>query len=151
MYHQVDYSMGSGKNKVDRQNRAIAKLYKEGKINANMDAVTRNPKTDDFVFVPPEGPYTLPVDFRNNNIQLIRRYVFDDETFRLIRPWSSLDKKAIREIADSKKITTKLLLITRSCTDIQHHTCGKCWWCQERAWAYPEEKEGRIRRVANPK
>jgi 7-cyano-7-deazaguanine synthase in queuosine biosynthesis len=35
-------------------------------------------------------------------------------------------------------LETELFPITRSCENDDHieSHCGKCWWCQERIWAF---------------
>lgn len=104
-----------------------------------MDGVTMNPKTPDFVFKDPEKRYTKRIPERD--IPLAREEIFPKEWgdiagLRKIRPWNNIDKKGIAEITQQKKITTRLLLITKSCTDQVEYKCGTCWWCQERAWAF---------------
>lgn len=143
LYHHVDYSMLTGRSKISRKNKLLFKLYEEEKINANTDGVTRNPMSDDFIFVTPNNEFTIPETKRDAEMPLITKF----PRFVLYRPWNILDKKGVREIAERKGIKDKLLSITRSCTDIKKHRCNNCWWCQERKWAYPEEKQSRIQRV----
>mgnify|MGYP000055184135 FL=1 len=144
--HIVDYSLLTGKYKIERKRKVLAKLYSSKKITAHIDGVTMNPKAD-FVYEHINPKCTPPEEKRNTPLPIrLHR-----NGRQLIRPWGKLDKKGVREIAEKKRIKDKLLAITRSCTDIHYHVCGQCWWCQERKWAYPEEKKSRIQRVLRKK
>ena len=35
----------------------------------------------------------------------------------------------------------ELMSLTHSCTEDPIGKCGKCWWCQERAWAFEQNGE----------
>ena len=53
-------------------------------------------------------------------------------------PFTNHTKKKIAEIYHSEGIMD-LLPLTRSCESLDNigtQHCGKCWWCQERAWAF---------------
>lgn len=61
------------------------------------------------------------------------------------RPWTNLDKKDIAAIYRHYDLMDSLFPFTRSCEwlnpethgdepDFEH--CGKCWWCEERAWGF---------------
>lgn len=143
LHHIVDYSMMTGKFKIDRKNKIIKKLYSENKINAYTEGITKNPLSNDFNFINPQEKYTPPEDKRDKEIESITKF----NMLTRYRPWSNIDKKGINEIASNNGIKHKLLLITRSCTHKKIHKCNKCWWCQERLWAFPEEKRSRIQRI----
>lgn len=59
-----------------------------------------------------------------------------------INPFFDINKKHVREIYDKYELTDTLFPITRSCegadkdTDNYTYHCGKCWWCEERIWAF---------------
>lgn len=53
-------------------------------------------------------------------------------------PFTNYDKKKIAEIYHHEGVMD-LLPLTRSCEsldNIGNQHCGKCWWCQERIWAF---------------
>jgi 7-cyano-7-deazaguanine synthase in queuosine biosynthesis len=53
-------------------------------------------------------------------------------------PFTNHNKKKIAEIYQEENIMD-LFTLTRSCEsldNIGNEHCGKCWWCQERAWAF---------------
>lgn len=56
-----------------------------------------------------------------------------------IRPFHSVDKKAVAEIYQHFRLMDTLFPLTRSCeketTDFSQH-CGKCWWCGEREYGF---------------
>jgi hypothetical protein len=63
-------------------------------------------------------------------------------------PFAMVDKRFIIEQYRKEKALFDILLnkITRSCegdevtTENYTNTCGKCWWCEERAWAIEQTK-----------
>jgi len=53
-------------------------------------------------------------------------------------PFTNYSKKIIAEIYRSENIM-ELFQLTRSCESLEEigtQHCGKCWWCQERMWAF---------------
>lgn len=65
----------------------------------------------------------------------------------LQEPWRNADKRIVFEIADQLGVVEDMMAMTWSCEGWVHntnnfeHTCGECWWCQEREWAYQEYKK----------
>jgi hypothetical protein len=57
---------------------------------------------------------------------------------RVYVPFRNHNKKDIAELFDNLNLKENLLPVTRSCEDDDHRDshCGKCWWCQERIWAF---------------
>ena len=59
-----------------------------------------------------------------------------------MNPFFCINKKELRILYDQLKLTDKLFPITYSCEgmaeDTKTHTqhCEKCWWCEERFWAF---------------
>jgi 7-cyano-7-deazaguanine synthase in queuosine biosynthesis len=53
-------------------------------------------------------------------------------------PLRNYNKKDIARLYRSLNLEQSLLPVTRSCEDDDHSDshCGKCWWCQERIWAF---------------
>ena len=59
-----------------------------------------------------------------------------------INPFFDIDKKQLAELYNQYNITNTLFPLTYSCegsaeltnTHTQH--CEKCWWCEERYWAF---------------
>jgi 7-cyano-7-deazaguanine synthase in queuosine biosynthesis len=57
---------------------------------------------------------------------------------KLYHPLINMDKKNIASLYKSLNLMDTLYPVTVSCEDptlITEH-CGKCWWCQERIWAF---------------
>jgi len=59
-----------------------------------------------------------------------------------INPFIQLNKKDLKKIYDEFELTYSLFPLTRSCEggpedsgNLTYH-CGKCWWCEERMWAF---------------
>lgn len=53
-------------------------------------------------------------------------------------PFINIDKSRIYEMYRELNIVDTLFPITRSCEDtvLKSGHCGKCWWCEERRWAF---------------
>lgn len=53
-------------------------------------------------------------------------------------PWRNHNKQDVARMYKALDLESNLLPITRSCEDDDHPDshCGKCWWCQERIWAF---------------
>jgi hypothetical protein len=53
-------------------------------------------------------------------------------------PLRNYNKKAVAQLYDLLGLKQSLLPVTRSCENDNHidSHCGKCWWCQERIWAF---------------
>lgn len=53
-------------------------------------------------------------------------------------PFTNYDKRKVAEIYRHLDVMD-LFNLTRSCETLEHISnshCGKCWWCQERMWAF---------------
>jgi hypothetical protein len=57
---------------------------------------------------------------------------------RVYVPLRNYNKKAVVTLYQALGLLENLLPLTRSCEDDDHRDshCGKCWWCQERMWAF---------------
>lgn len=54
------------------------------------------------------------------------------------KPFFNITKKNIANLYKEHDLLDSLFPLTRSCEDrnyLQGH-CGKCWWCEERLWAF---------------
>lgn len=52
------------------------------------------------------------------------------------RPFFNHNKKDIQQLYQTLDIIDTLFPLTRSCFLVKDHHCGKCWWCEERQWAF---------------
>ena len=58
--------------------------------------------------------------------------------FLELKPFFEINKKEIAKLYKEKNLLESLFPLTRSCEDktfLDGH-CGKCWWCEERLWAF---------------
>ena len=117
--------------------KIIESMYFKGEIQAYIEGVTRNPDST-FKFVPPNKYHVPAEEFREVTIPKIK--VSHGGLLR-IRPFAGINKKGVFEVAEQKGITIRILLMTRSCTDLKEFRCNTCWWCQERHWGFniPEQ------------
>jgi hypothetical protein len=53
-------------------------------------------------------------------------------------PFTNIDKLKIAGIYHHLGLMDSLFPVTRSCesTEIAEGHCGRCWWCEERAWGF---------------
>lgn len=60
------------------------------------------------------------------------------------RPFVNIDKKYIKTLYEDYRLLDTLYPLTRSCEGFDYETknytttCGRCWWCLERKWAFGE-------------
>lgn len=121
-----------GNFKSPTADKIIGTMHFNGEVQAYLEGVTRNPDST-FTFVPPPKHHVPAEEFREVTIPKIT--VWPSGLIR-IRPFAGINKKGVCEIAEQKGIATRLLLMTRSCTDLKEFRCNTCWWCQERHWGF---------------
>jgi 7-cyano-7-deazaguanine synthase in queuosine biosynthesis len=56
----------------------------------------------------------------------------DDKTHG--SPFATIDKQMIRTLIEKHEVG-RLTSVTISC-EVSDPACGKCWWCEERKWAF---------------
>jgi 7-cyano-7-deazaguanine synthase in queuosine biosynthesis len=113
----------------------LNEFVKAGHVNMMYTAGTALPPDsvlwDKTVFSSDNGLY----DKRNPNI---KKPVYNGATKQFYGPWWNMDKKFVKEVYDQFGMTEILYPITRSCEEptLTSGHCGKCWWCEERIWAF---------------
>jgi 7-cyano-7-deazaguanine synthase in queuosine biosynthesis len=76
----------------------------------------------------------------NGNAEVYRYY----PSFTVYRPFVNLHKKEIKDLYKKHNLLDTLFPLTRSCEGFDYETndyqtsCGRCWWCLERKWAFGE-------------
>jgi hypothetical protein len=86
---------------------------------------------DKSIFSSDNGLYNQ----RNPNVI---RPIYLGKTKQIYGPWWNQDKKFVRQVYEEFDMLNRLFPITRSCEDpelLEGH-CGRCWWCEERRWAF---------------
>lgn len=89
-------------------------------------------------------PLDVCSTFKNGTVLLDRRdpnkirplYAGDRKQF--YTPFFNHNKKDIFLLYKTLEVLDDLFPITRSCESLELKSghCGKCWWCEERAWAF---------------
>lgn len=118
------YSCLIGENKILKMRAVENSLV--GQVDIIVSGTTQYPK--DPAFVEPGGP--------DDN----RRGVFPELWDNWIyTPFINLDKRDVAGLYKTYDLLDTLFPLTRSCvsytTDFTK-TCGECWWCKEREWAF---------------
>lgn len=126
VYHKIYY--------VDKQSPELIFLKPKedldnGLINMMYTGITKTP------------PYNIKF---NNEIPIDDFYARDPDKFHPIytgkfyRPFINYNKKDISHLYDLLKIKDNIFPLTRSCSMPNHPDghCKKCWWCEERFWAF---------------
>jgi 7-cyano-7-deazaguanine synthase in queuosine biosynthesis len=102
-------------------------------------------------------PIEISRNFLMKTTETIRNPDQGDQPFladnnTLYRPWINENKKKIAELYKNDNLINILFPLTRSCEYNPKHNfftnivdpgfdhCGKCWWCQERQWAFGKLK-----------
>jgi hypothetical protein len=66
------------------------------------------------------------------------RPVYTGRRLEFYMPFHNHNKKDIYELYKTLGVLDDLFPITRSCESLslKYGHCGKCWWCEERQWAF---------------
>lgn len=113
--------------------------FDNGTIDILYTGLTENPPTevsDTFIY---------PIDQTIRNPGKIKPTLQYDGAVYI--PWVNIHKKVIADIYTYSNVMDELYPITRSCEydpsidngDLEDPLlghCGKCWWCEERNWAF---------------
>jgi len=108
-------------------------LFKNDVIQVLFSGITSNP--------PKESNLPLNKE-RNRDDHIIKKTFSCDSMKTFYDPFININKKIIKKIYDDNNLTNSLFPLTRSCEgnekdsgNFTYH-CKKCWWCQERFWAF---------------
>lgn len=111
----------------------ILQKAQEDKVDWMYAAISKKPPTE------VENRFTVKcgsddADFRNPNLNIPT--VWKKE--KVYVPFINIDKSCIRSLYESENMLDDLFPHTFSCTEneVEQIHCGKCWWCQERLWAF---------------
>ena len=92
---------------------------------------------------PPADDPSIPINKERTRDEDAERPLLTLNGFRFyMNPFFCINKRGLRQIYDQLGLVDKLFPLTFSCEgsveDTKTHTqhCGKCWWCQERYWAF---------------
>lgn len=123
IFHHIHY--------VDEQTKENL-FYKDKFKNIYLlyTAITQNP------------PQEVSSKFENTITETERepgevKLLYTDEN-RFYMPFANINKKEIYNIYKELDLLDSLFPVTRSCESLiltKGH-CGKCWWCEERKWAF---------------
>jgi hypothetical protein len=139
--HVVKSISRGGGFKAKEGFKVVLQLQKEGKVQGWIEGVTKNPD-DTFEFINPSKHYVTRIPERDGDMP---KFKIEYNGLVRIRPFAAINKKGVCEITEQKKIKTRLLMITKSCTDGKQYRCNTCWWCQERHWGFNIPVEHRWR------
>lgn len=112
--------------------KPLTEILKTGQINIMYTAGTALPPDEDLW---DKTKFTTDCGLYNRRNQNTERSVYNGKFYS---PWWNKDKKFVAEVYKELAMTDILYPITRSCEDLyltEGH-CGKCWWCEERLWAF---------------
>ena len=108
--------------------------FNNGIVDIMYSGITSNPPINDK---------TISQNKERNRDETSDRPLVSATSFRyFMDPFYKINKKHIKELYDMFNLTDSLYPITFSCEgtaeDTKTHTkhCGKCWWCEERMWAF---------------
>ena len=75
---------------------------------------------------------------RGVNTKRILEHCSSFGNFFEIAPFININKSQLAKIFKKENLLENLFPVTRSCEDSNslHQHCGRCWWCDERKWAF---------------
>ena len=92
---------------------------------------------------PPKDDKTIPMNKERTRDEDAERPLISENGIRYyINPFFNINKKGLAKLYKEHGVLDTLFPKTFSCEgtieDTKTHTqhCGKCWWCQERFWAF---------------
>ena len=108
--------------------------FKKNLFQILYSGITSNPPADDD---------TIPKNKERTRDEGAERPLITYNGIRYyMNPFFCINKQELRMIYDQLGLTDKLFPITYSCEGTPEQTkthtrhCKKCWWCQERFWAF---------------
>ena len=108
--------------------------FKDNIVQIMYSGVTANPPTDDKTISRNKE--------RSRDDENIKKIFWESEGRAFINCFSNTNKKIMKKIYEEYDLMDKLFPITRSCEGSDYETgnflypCKKCWWCEERMWAF---------------
>lgn len=116
---------------------------RKGKFQVLFSGITTNPPPEvqrNFAWgILPDVEKVRGIDIEKS----LERYFTVEEAHRIyefyqIKPFFNINKQMIYEIYKNKNLLDEMFPLTRSCEDVSSSEghCGRCWWCQERHWAF---------------
>jgi hypothetical protein len=114
--------------------------FRDNKFQVLYSGITTNPPVE----IQKTFNYGVLLDVeakRGTDVQKItNRYFVHPEggEFWELKPFFNLNKKKLATLYTEMNLLETIFPITRSCEHIGtvHGHCGKCWWCEERFWAF---------------
>ena len=92
---------------------------------------------------PPKDDKTIPMNKERSRDEDANRPLKSENGIRYyINPFFNINKKGLAKLYEKYNVLDTLFSKTFSCEgtveDTKNHTqhCEKCWWCQERYWAF---------------
>jgi 7-cyano-7-deazaguanine synthase in queuosine biosynthesis len=113
--------------------------FRNNRVHMLYSAITTNPPRDvQETFN--EGIKEDVERVRGENVEkeTIRYFEKDGGEFLEIKPFFKINKKMVFELYKENNLLDTLFPLTRSCEKLNTYIghCGRCWWCQERQWAF---------------
>jgi 7-cyano-7-deazaguanine synthase in queuosine biosynthesis len=143
VYNPPSDTVWSQTELTDKFHQLNEKHVRENKFQILYSGITTNPPVN----VQEKFNWGILPDVevkRGSNVPKVKvRHIVRQEDdivyeFYEIKPFFDLTKQDIADLYLSSGIENTLFPITRSCEDLtstEGH-CGKCWWCEERLWAF---------------
>lgn len=142
--HHVFYSKEPDEKSFKRAEKKIIPFYNiDIQLNATTDVPVNGEKSIDINGNEIDLYETCPVTDRAD-IQTTHPMISERMNTKFALPYMKLNKKDIAKKYEDFGVRDTLFPLTRSCespADLTNNfttTCGKCWWCWERKWAFGE-------------
>ena len=114
--------------------------FKHDVLGIIYTGITENPPVE------VSNTFKLPITETKRNPGIQKSYLHSDG--RIYTPWTNVNKSVIASMYNEDNLINKLFPLTRSCEYCPEDNyfnniedpglghCGKCWWCEERKWAF---------------
>jgi len=118
----------SDKKDLDTLMKLTNDAAAQDKVNVLYSGITKRPPiTEEKTFATPFNEKSI---FRNVDISVPTMY---NNTYM---PIANHNKQDVYNMYVEANVLDELFPLTFSCVDSIDEHCGKCWWCEERKWAF---------------
>lgn len=139
VYHPPEGTTWSNKELSEQFHFKNYDNFKNGLVDMLFSGITTNPPRQ----VQETFLYGVLDDVEAKRGELVekettRYFVQENCEFLELKPFFKINKQVISKLYADQGIMDNLYPLTRSCEQLGTSTghCGKCWWCEERQWAF---------------
>jgi hypothetical protein len=136
---------------LEKMSKHTQTLKEKNIVTLIYNGLTKNPDP-----LPPELEAEREFIRDDPTSEFIEKNPYNKEEMIISMPFLYQDKSFIASLYKKHNLIETLLPHTRSCEGLVHNTkffndsCGRCWWCRERTWAFSKYTPEPIKYISPP-